>query len=365
MPILWRYLLRNYLQVLALCIAGFISVLLITRFQNIARFASTGASCFHTMKFVLLQIPFILPLAIPVSCLISAFILLQRMSRSHELTALRTAGIGVGAITFPLLSCGVLLSLLNFTIVSEISPKCRGLSKSLAYQMTAINPLSLLQKGNLIKLKDFYIDMKLLKSGKYADDVCLITRNLTNQRLGIMLAKKLVLENEHLSGSDVTFISSADCKNPDCFDHVIIENQAEMQTEAHQLAQYLRSNDWNLNYDYLSVRMLQAKNRLEKAPGTWMEPKALEEIARRLSLGLAAFSFTLLGVSFGLEISRRHQIKPLLWTIGLALFYLTAFIGGKSIKHNALLTTTLYLSPHCLLPLFCYHRLKVVASGAE
>ena len=358
MPLLWRYLLRNYLQVFSLCVTGFISVLLVTRFQNIARFAATGASKLYILKFVLFQIPFILPLAIPVSCLISALLLFQKMSRSHELTALRIARIGLIPIAFPLLVCGAFIAMLNFTIVSELGPKCRGLSKGLAYQMAAANPLCLLQKETLIKLKNTYVDMKVLKSGKYAEDVCFIMRNFSNQRLGLMLAKKLSLEDQKIIGNDVTFISSIDPKNCGCFDHLVIENQGEMQTGAEQLAGYLRSSDWNVGYDSLNLRMLRAKYNTEKEYA-----KALPEVARRLSLGLAAFIFTLVGVAFGMETSRERKNQGIFWSIGLMTFYLLSFACAKSMKHDWLYSVIFYLTPLPIIFLLCLRNFKKIARG--
>lgn len=363
MPILWRYLLRNYLQVQALCISGFISILLVTRFQTIARFAATGSSSLHTLKFIALQIPFILPLAIPVSCLISSLILFQRMSRTQELTSLRASGMGLLPIAFPVLLSGLFMALLNFSIVSELAPKSRSLSKGLIYQMTAVNPLSLLQKDTLIKLKNTYVDMKVLRSGKYARDVCFIMPSYSNQRLGMMLAKKLSLEEEQMIGKDVTFISSIDPKTPDCFDHLVIENQGEMETGASQLAKYLKSNEWNIGYEALNLRMVQAKHRFEKPHMGSKDPKAMQEICRRVSLGLAAFCFTVIGIAFGIENSRNQKLSSILWSASLLVFYLISFVAAKSMKHSWGLCVTLYLMPHPILLLLSWHRLKKIRHG--
>ncbi|MBS0629204.1 MAG: LptF/LptG family permease [Verrucomicrobia bacterium] len=365
MPILWSYLLRNYLKVFSLCVTGFISVLLVTRFQTVARFAATGASKLVVLKFVLLQIPFILPLAIPISCLIAAFLLFQKMSRSKELTAIRMSGLGFIPMTFPLLITAVLFALLNFTVVSELTPKCRALSKMLAYEMTAANPLCLLQKDTLIKLKNTYVDMQVLKSGKYAEDVFFITRTLSNQRIGVMLAKKLSLNDQKLIGSNVTFISSADSKQSDGFDHLVIENQAEMQTEADELSQYLHSSGWSLSFENLNLRMLLAKNELENGVGAPLDIHVISEISRRLSLGIGAFTFTLLGIACGMEISRQLKLKGILWASSFLVIYLVCFVIAKSVRHNHLQSTLFYLAPHPLILIFCLYNFKRIARGAE
>src|ERR1700722_5509245 len=171
MPILWRYVLRHFFQVFFLCVGSFIGILLVLRFQEIARFAASGAPKLKILLFMLLQIPYILPMAIPISCLIASMLLLQKWSHLHELTALRACGLGLKPIITPLLFAGVALSAINFVIVREFTPRCRGMTKTLVYEMAAANPLFLLQKESLLKLKHVFIDMKVLKASKFAQNV--------------------------------------------------------------------------------------------------------------------------------------------------------------------------------------------------
>src|SRR5690606_38884406 len=125
MPILWRYALHSYLKVFLLSISTFIAVLLIARFKEIARFTAVTGDFSKTGLFILYQIPSILPIAIPISALITSLSLFQRLSRTHELTALRASGLSLFSLITPLLLCSSLLSILNFSICAEISPSCK------------------------------------------------------------------------------------------------------------------------------------------------------------------------------------------------------------------------------------------------
>jgi len=247
MPILWRYLLRNFFQVFLLCVCSFVSVLIVLRFQEIAKFATSGAPKLKVALFALLQIPYILPIAIPVSCLIAAILLFQRLSSTHELTAFRTSGLSLKTVAAPLLLTGFFLTLVNFTIASEISTHCRALSKTLIYEMAMANPLFVLQKESLVKLKNAYYDIGVLKANKYAEDVLLVVKNSSSQRLTLMSAKELALKGDLLKGKQVTFISSVDARNENGFDHLVIENQEEMNTKAANLSQFLQTVDWSTN----------------------------------------------------------------------------------------------------------------------
>ncbi|HEY4831929.1 MAG TPA: LptF/LptG family permease, partial [Waddliaceae bacterium] len=120
MPIFWWYLLKNYLNVLLLSLFSFVAILLISRLEEIAQFAAMGAKFSYLIIFTLYQIPYILPIAIPISCLISAMILFQRLSSTHEFTALRSCGIALSRIITPILLASLFLSVGCFYITSEM-----------------------------------------------------------------------------------------------------------------------------------------------------------------------------------------------------------------------------------------------------
>jgi lipopolysaccharide export system permease protein len=363
-PIIWRYLLRSYFQVLLLCISAFVSVLIVLRFQEIARFATSGAPKIKVVLFALLQIPYILPLAIPVSCLIAAILLFQRLSHTQELTALRTCGFKLSTITAPLFFAGFFLTLLNFTIASEITPLSRSLGKQLIFEIAAANPLFLFQKESLIKLKGTYYDIGTLKEGKYAKDVILVVNNTSSGRMTLMSAKELALEGELLKGNKVAFISSVDPKKSEGFDHLVIENQTEMNTKASNLSQFLQTMDWKGSYDHLPLRMLLAHDSLKKE-GSFLSKGAHREICRRVSISLAAFTFTMIGVTFGMQIGRNRSKKGIFCAIGLAAFFLICFISARSFRSDPLISTLIYLLPHALILLVCLNWLKSIRRGIE
>ncbi len=364
LPTIWRYLLRSYFQVLILCVSAFVGVLIVIRFQEIARFAASGAPLFKVVLFALLQIPYILPIAIPVSCLIAAMLLLQRLSHTQELTALRTCGFGLKSINAPLFFAGALLSLVNFTITSEITPYCRLLSKELVLDMATINPLFLLQKESLVKLKNTYYDIGLLKANQYAEDVVLVMKNTSSGKMTVMSAKELALEGELLKGKKVTFISSVDSKQSGGFDHLVIENQAEMNTKASNLSQFLHTMDWKESFDHQTLRRILAYNAVEKTP-FFLNKKAQVEISRRISIALAAFTFTTIGVAFGIQISCNRSKKGVFWAMTLAAFFLVCFITAKSFRHSPLIANALYLLPHPIIIFFSFGYLKSIRKGIE
>lgn len=361
MPIFWRYVLRHFFQIFILCVASFIGVLLVLRFQEIARFAASGAGMLNVLTFMLLQIPYILPITIPIASLIAAILLFQRLSHTQELTAFRACGLGVKSIMTPLVFAALLLSLLNFIIACEVTPRSRGKAKALIYEMAMQNPLFLLQKESLLKLKNIYIDISHLKTSQSAKDVILVLKNTSTDRLALISAHSLYLDNNQLKGENVAILSSVDAKKEDGFDHLVIENQAQMDTPASHFAQFTPHGGWEASYEYLSLRGILAGERVGKG----FARGAVLEIARRVSLALAAFTFTFIGMAFGIEISRHRSKKKLLYAIALAALYLVCFVAAKSFRHSPNVAAGLLLLIHPVILLLCLKSLTTVARGIE
>ena len=365
MPLAWRYLLRSYFQVFFLCVIGFIAVLLVTRFQEIAKFASASGSISSIALYTLYQIPYILPLAVPISCLISAMILFQKLSNSHELTAFRACGMGLNAIATPLVLAGIILSFSNFVISSEVAPYSRGLSRQMVYELIAKNPLVIMQKDTVIKLSGAYVDMKSYKEGQIANEVLLVTKNTSTGSLGLMLAKELSLKEDILYGTDVTFISSIDPKKEGVYDHLVVENQQSMNTKASNLTQHMQTAEWLKNNDYLPLKLLIAKNLLEKSKENFWGKSIGIEITKRVSIGLAAFTFTMIGLCYGMEIGRQKRKKGTFWAFGLAAFFMVSFVATRSLKHSPAIACLAYLVPHPIILFFCLKNMRNLARGKE
>jgi lipopolysaccharide export system permease protein len=361
MPILWKYLVRNYFQFFFLCVSSFVAILLIIRFQDIALFASSGAKIHQIGLFTLYQIPYILPIAIPISSLIACMILFQRMSASLEITAFRAAGISLKTLIYPLLLFATLLSVINFTIISELTPLTRTLAKDLIYRIASSNPLIVMQKDSALDLKTFDFDLKNLDLGKKAEEVICIMRQNSSDRIGLFTAKELSIDEEFINGKGLSILSSVD-PGFDSFDHLVIENQEKIQLSKPFITNYLFSTEWFSKDDLLSFKEVLQKC-LEKKQ--FFRSKPVLELVRRSCLGLCAFTFTLIGISFGLDISRRRKKTGLMWALFLSLFILISFIAAKTMRGVSPLLLLLYLLPQPVAIFLSCRALNRISHGVE
>ena len=358
-PIIWRYLLQSYLKVFLLSVCTFVSVLIVSRFKEIARFAALCGDWPKTGLFMLYQIPFILPLAIPVSVFVSAFLLFQRLSRSYELVALRASGLSFRSLIGPILITAFFLGCFNFSCCADIFPYCSRESKALLYRETSANPLLLMQRQNLVKIKHAYLNMNVLRDGKEAGDFTLIAHNKSNQRLNLISARRLEISKAKLLGYDFSILSHLFSQNENAFDPLVIENEKEMSTAAPVLSAALKKNRPRLEANVLSLRMLRlrAQESGKHAFG------ALSEIIRRCSLALAVFTFTLLGCASGMQTSRTPSKKWLLIALLLTIPFLMSYLGLKAIKAQPAFMLFCALCPHVLIVAFSTYRILSISRG--
>ncbi len=382
MPIIWRYLLSHFFKVLIFCVLAFIAILMTTRLDEIAHFATLSPEGYYILLFTLYQIPYILPIALPISCLISAIILIQRLSKTYELTALRASGMSITSILAPILAASILLSAANFYIISELSTHSHLSSSLLKNELRSINPLLLLHNKHLMRLKGiFFHALGDSKLGESAEDVIIAMPNKNNTRINLMLAKRLQAYPSKFTGHEVTLLSNADAKKSSGPDHLFLENISETTTSIQDFTQMLQKKVWTLNNDHLQfaflyLKLQEEKQRLE-ASKTLLEPvsaqkqiqrtinRCYSEMIRRVSVALAVFTFTLMGAAFGISISRNPSSKGLFVVIGLASIYIVAFFSAKGIDHLLISASLLYLVPHIFIIASSMWTLRRVSKGIE
>lgn len=386
MPLLWRYLLTHYLKVFVLCICSFVALLLTLRLDEIAYFATLGAEATTIAWFALQQIPYVLPIAIPISALISSVLLVQTLSQSKELTALRSCGFSLKDMLAPVLAAALLLSTLNFYIISELSTASHHTAGQLKNQLRSVNPLLLVNNRLLMRMKGFYFDTYgNSKIGEFAQDIILLMPNKHSSRLSLLVAKKLDVSPEILNGDYVTLVTSKETKNHrqdgSYKEQLIIENMISSKTSIQDFSHLLEKKIWSVNNDHLQLKQLlirkdEAKQHFGELIKNQAKPldvkdarhdyyRILSEIARRFSASLAVFSFTLLGLSFGINISRSKSNKSIFFIVFFAALYLIAFFTAKSFDQAIISAVILYLIPHLLIWIASFYNLRKITRGIE
>lgn len=381
-PLLWRYSISHFLKIVIACTLAFIAILLTMRLDEIAHFASLGAPLSYILLFAFYQIPYILPIALPLSCLIASLIFVQRLSHTHELTALRACGFALKDLLAPILLTAAFLSVFNFWIVSEIATQTHLQTNLLKSELRSINPLLLLNNKHLMRLKGLYFEsLGPSHVGESASDVVLAIPSQHHQRLNLLIAKHLKASPSVFIGQGVTLLTSSASDQADAFDDLLIENMEESVTRVEDFSQVLQKKVWTINNDYLKLPLLLIRTKEQRKALDQAKQKnsdtseikhlsgqlnrSLSEIAKRLSIALAVISFTLMGAAFGLNISRYRKQRSLIFVILLTTIYLIAFFVAKGLDQQFYLSAALYLAPLAFISFLSFFVINRASKGIE
>ncbi|NGZ06941.1 MAG: LPS export ABC transporter permease LptG [Magnetococcales bacterium] len=124
MPILFGYLLRDFLGAFGKTMGVFIGLfLLIDGIEGIRRFAPKPS--FQAMDLIWLllsRLPNFLGMLTPAMLLLTTLLAVNRLMRHNEITVMRASGVSLTRILWPLLCGGILIALLHGLLITQIAP---------------------------------------------------------------------------------------------------------------------------------------------------------------------------------------------------------------------------------------------------
>jgi lipopolysaccharide export system permease protein len=123
MKILTRAILALFFRLLALCLGAFSLIFFIIEFlDKMRRFSKANVDAATIAFYFLNKLPEIISQVIPFGVLLATILSLGTLARNNELTAMRSSGISLHAISRPLLAAALLLSVLTFVSNELILP---------------------------------------------------------------------------------------------------------------------------------------------------------------------------------------------------------------------------------------------------
>jgi lipopolysaccharide export system permease protein len=111
MKIVTRYILGTYLKLLGLCIGGLASLYLILDFlEKIRRFTKAKTEIGTILVFFACKLPMMIAEVMPLAVLLATMLAMGSLSRTQELTAMRSCGMSLKSITGPILATAFAVS---------------------------------------------------------------------------------------------------------------------------------------------------------------------------------------------------------------------------------------------------------------
>ena len=216
--ILYKFLAIHFLKSFSLvffCIAGIIALFSIIdntkSFANKAKDIPIGI----TIQYALLDISYTLTTVLPLSVLLAGILTFWKLSRTSELTVIRSIGISVWQFLAPVLAMCIAIGLLNMAVLSPIgSALQKRISKlSYKYEISNSNPMLFSQNGLWLKEKSdltqsFIYAEYIKKEGQElnAKNLTIFVTDLKNNFLKRIEARSAILKNHKLILNNVKMI---------------------------------------------------------------------------------------------------------------------------------------------------------------
>lgn len=147
MKLIHRYLLSHFLRILTLTLGAFVGIyLLIDFFEKIGDFLDHHAAAGHYATFFVNSIPVIISQVLPLAVLMTMVLTLGSLSRTNEITAMRSCGLSLWHIISSLLLLSLLVSGLQLAVSEYLVPvNARNLNQLLDVELKGKSRQSLPQ----------------------------------------------------------------------------------------------------------------------------------------------------------------------------------------------------------------------------
>jgi len=158
MKILRNYFLKEFTGPLILSIIALSLVFTLGYLVQIAYLViNKGVDIFSVAKLFLLRIPAILIYILPISTLVAILLSMGRLSSDNEIVTIRASGISLTRLVTPLLTLGLLLSVLMVIFNDRIIPYAHFESRKTLIEVGMQNPAAALEPGVFINSFEKYI----------------------------------------------------------------------------------------------------------------------------------------------------------------------------------------------------------------
>jgi len=155
LSILDQYLTRELLAPFGFAIAAFTLFMLINSLFLAAEYViNKGVPAILIAKYLALQLPALMYLILPFSCLFGILLGIGRLSADNEIAAMRTSGISLQRIALPCYVLGVIMTFIAFGINEEIAPRSQAKSVELFRQIAFHSTQAIIQPYQFFRTTD-------------------------------------------------------------------------------------------------------------------------------------------------------------------------------------------------------------------
>jgi lipopolysaccharide export system permease protein len=323
--ILERYIGREFLKLLAISAAAFLSIfLLVDFFERIDRLVNAGMGLGGMARYLLLKTPFALSQVLSPAVLLGAILTFGLLARSHETMAIRTSGLDILRLIRPVVFWAALTAFLGMALNLYLVPWTQArLAVFWEVQVQKKPPRSLVALEHFWYRGDraIYNIVMFRKDAQTLEGVRIYLFDPRFQLTAVVTAKQARWQGDYWrfqQGSIQTF-EGGESKSWERF----AERDFKL-TERPQDFSFLEKKITEMDLTELQGYV----DRLER--DGYKSTLYEVEIYSRFSLAVTPIILALLGL--GLALNRENLYLPALVALGLGLMFLYWLIFGLSVS---------------------------------
>lgn len=349
LKLLHRYILKEALLYLAICLFAFTTLLLVIRMLKFTDLIVNKGVEFKQVALIFLSIiPTFLEFAIPMATLLAVMLSFARMSGDSEIVVMRASGISLKQLIKPVFILGTLILLISSFISLKLRPWGNHTLSTTLYEIARTKTIAGLEEGIFNKLGEITLYAEIIdhKSGMMKK---ILIEDRRNGLRKIILSKTGQLYSGENSVNGITFLlnegSIHEIKDSNYSLTNFNTNSFTIPPDEFygQKSEQKRADDTELNWNELDQRQLEVEdklNHLENETDPLVARKEYKrqlanlriEFGRRFTMPFAGLLFALLGMPFGIQAPRAQKTWGTSLSVGLSMIIFVIYYAVLSIS---------------------------------
>jgi len=341
MRILRNYLLKEFVVplILVMCVLGFVITLIGTLGDIANQVINRGVDILSLLKLLVLMTPYMFTYALPIALLVATLLAFGRLSGDNEIVAIRASGINLFQLAAPLLTLGLILSLVLVIFNNQISSYAHFAYRKTLMDIGIKNPTAAFEEGVFINSFQKYIIFIYNVDHK--------KNRLNNVRIYEPQGEDKPTRTIVARSGEFITDSVKNTVKLKLMDGTSDEPDPESPTNFYKL---------NFKTYFMNLMLAQAKDKkkLTKKPKEMTIQELRQEIDKlkkegidptpnvikiteKLTLAFSAFVFILLAIPMGIITRRREKTINLGIAVLIMAIYYPLFIGCEALGMEGIL----------------------------
>ncbi len=324
MKILSNYIIAAYLKILLLCIGAGVSIYLVIDFlEKIGKFTNSHAAFKHIALYFVYEIPEIGAQVTPLAVLMATLLTLGGLSRTSEITAMRSCGISLKRITLPILAIAFCISMGTLFANEVLTPACYARTQYIEHVLIEKkSPTAFFRLQNI-----WYREESSILQARLFDPNTWTLKGVTLWQMGTdMLPTRRIEANQALFGYTCWLLKDVVVRNFSGGNVVKTEKFPELSVPLGlKIADLKILEKGTDNMGILAL--MKYCDKLQK--GGYDPTRYVAQMHSRISLPFASLIMAFLGIPFALRGGRSSGIAlgiAISLAIGFSYFIINSFI---------------------------------------